>query len=267
MSKWARPFVGLGALVLAVAACGGASSSTPPDQGTAAPAVTEAPAATEAPTPAEATPIPSPDAAGPDIGGAAAALADLDSYHLAITMAMEGLESSMFGAFGDGLEMEGVVVVEPVKAADITMSMGAADQRLEVGYRVIGDQAWVSLGDGWMETPAEDAQQTIDSLAPEKMLGSFSGVPGLVPVGEETKNGVETTHYSASGDELGEMIGSSIGLADATWTVDFWVAKDGGYAVSYAIVGEGASGSFEMTLDVTDINSPSNVVEPPPAGG
>jgi hypothetical protein len=37
--------------------------------------------------------------------------------------------------------------------------------------------------------------------------------------------------------------------------------------VSYAIVGEGSSGSFEMTLDVTDINSPANVVEPPPAGG
>ncbi len=173
----------------------------------------------------------------------------------------------MFAAFGDGLTMEGVVIFEPVRAADMTMSMGTAEQTLDVGYRVIGDKAWVSLGSGWIETPAEDAQKTIDSLAPDKMLGSFSGLTGLTPVGEETKNGVETVHYTASGEELGASMGSALGLPDATWTVDFWVAKDGGYAVSYAIVGESANGSFEMTLDVTDINDPANAVEPPPAGG
>jgi hypothetical protein len=98
------------------------------------------------------------------------------------------------------------------------------------------------------------------------MLGSFSGLTGLTPVGEEAKNGVETIHYTASGEELGAMIGSSLGLPDSEWTVDFWVAKDGGYAVSYSVVGEGSGGSFEMTLDVTDINNPANAVEPPPAG-
>ena len=276
MSMCTRPLVGLAALVIAIAACGGGASPAAPTAGSAAPAATDvpagsaAPAATDVPATSDAPPTVTPTddaAAGPDIGGAAAALADLDSYHLAITMSMQGLEDSMFSMFGDGLVMEGTVAFRPVKAADITMSMGPADEKLEIGYRLIGDQAWVSLGSGWIESPAEDAEQTIDSLAPDKMLGSFSGLTGLTPVGEETKNGVETIHYSASGEELGTMMASSLGLPGSEWTVDFWVAKDGGYAVSYAIVGEGSSGSFEMTLDVTDINSPANAVEPPPAGG
>lgn len=263
MSRCTRPLVGLAALVLAIAACGGGASPAAPEASSAAPAPTNVPATSDAPP----TVAPTDDAAaGPDIAGAAAALADLDSYHLAINMSMQGLEDSLFSMFGDGLVMEGTVIFRPVKAADITMSMGPADEKLEIGYRLIGDQAWVSLGSGWIESPAEDAQQSIDSLAPDKMLGSFSGLTGLTPVGEEAKNGVETIHYTASGEELGAMIGSSLGLPDSEWTVDFWVAKDGGYAVSYSVVGEGSGGSFEMTLDVTDINNPANAVEPPPAG-
>lgn len=264
MSSWTRPLAGCAALVLAIAACGGGGGSSPgaSSPATTAPAATEAPAATDVPATAAPT---EGGAAGPDISGAASALADLDSYHLKITMSMEGVEDSMFSAFGDGLVMEGTVIFEPVRAADITMTMGPAEQQMTVGYKVIGDKAWVSLGDAWMETPADDAQSTIDSLAPDKMLGSFSSVTGLAPVGDETKNGVATTHYSASGEELGAAMGTALGLADATWTVDFWVAKDGGYAVSYSVKGEGAKGSFEMTVDVTEIDNPANTVEPPPA--
>lgn len=262
MSSWTRPLVGCAALVLVIAACGGGGGASPaaPTEGAATPAATEAPASSAAPTEA-----PSADAGAPNVGGAAAALADLQSYHLKITMKMDGVENSMFSAFGEGLTMEGTVIFKPVKAADITMSMGTAAQPMEIGYRVIGDKAWVSLGDAWMETPAEDAQATIDGLAPAKLLGSFGSVAGLAPVGDETKNGVATTHYSASGPELGAMMGSSLGLPDATWTVDFWVAKDGGYAVGYSVVGESATGSFEMTVDVSEIDNPANTVEPPPA--
>lgn len=263
MSSWPRPLVGCAALVLVIAACGGGGGASPaaPTDGAATPAVTQAPSPTDAPS----TVAPTDAGTAPDIGGAAAALADLESYHLKITMKMDGVESSMFSAFGDGLTMEGTVIFKPVKAADITMSMGTAAQPMDIGYRVIGDKAWVSLGDAWMETPAEDAQSTIESLAPEKLLGSFSSVTGLVAVGEETRNGVATTHYRASGAELGAAMGSSLGLSDATWTVDFWVAKDGGYAVGYSVVGESATGSFEMTLDVSEIDNPANTVEPPPA--
>jgi hypothetical protein len=262
MSSWTRLRVGCAALVVVIAACGGGGASpAAPTDGAATPPATQAPASTDA----AATAAPTDAGAAPNIGGAAAALADLESYHLKITMKMDGVESSMFSAFGDGLTMEGTVIFKPVRAADITMSTGTAAQPMDIGYRVIGDKAWVSLGDAWMATPAEDAQATIESLAPEKLLGSFSSVPGLVPVGDETRNGVATTHYQASGPDIGAMMGSSLGLPDATWTVDFWVAKDGGYAVGYSVVGESATGSFEMTLDVSEIDNPANTVEPPPA--
>jgi len=264
MSSWSRPFTALAALALALAACGGAASPAPPAGGTSAPG-TPAAAASAAPAPSDAAPTVAPSAAGqgPDVAGAASALADLDSYHLKIGMKMEGLENSTFSMFGDGLEMEGTMIVRPTQAADIAISMGAEGQKTEMGYRLVGDQAWVRIGDSWMESSAADAQSTIDSFAADKMLGSFSGVSGMTAVGDETKNGIETTHYSASADAVGRALGSSIGLPDATWSMDFWVAKDAGYAVAYAVEGKGASGSFEMTLDVTDINNPANAVEKP----
>lgn len=268
MSGVTRPLAALAALVLLLSACGGAASPAAPAGGSQAPGATTAPAASEAPAPSDATPTvaPSTGAAGPDIAGAATALADLDSYHLKIAMSMQGLEQSMFAAFGDGLEMEGTVVFKPVRAADMTISMGTAAQKIDMGYRIIGDKAWVSLGDGWTATPADSADSMITSLSPEKLMGSFGSMPGMAAVGDETKNGVETVHYAASGDEIGAMLGSSLGLPGADWTVDLWVAKDGGYAVSYLITGQGANGKFEMAVDVTDINSPANTIEPP-AGG
>jgi hypothetical protein len=261
MIKWLRPLAGLVVLVLMVAACGGGGSASPAAsaEGSAPPAATDAPA-TEAPPAGE-----TPAAGGPDVAGAAAALSDLESYHLKLAMRLQGVEDGTFAAFGDGLTMEGTVIFKPVRAADITMAMGTAEQPLDMGYRVIGDQAWISMGGSWMETPADDAQQTIDSLAPEKLVSGFGSIPGLATVGDETKNGVATTHYSASGDALGVELNDVFGLADATWTVDFWVAKDGGYAVAYSVLGQGSTGLFEMTLDVSGINDPSNVVEPPPA--
>jgi hypothetical protein len=273
MSSWTRPFAVLVVIALALGACGGGSSQSPSSQGTGSPAASGAPAsaapASAAPAPSEgaATAAPTTNAQGPNIGGAAAALANLDSYHLKTVMKMKGMTDSLFSAFGDGMEMEGTIIFRPTQAADIAISMGTEAQKLAMGYRLIGDKAWISLGDTWTETSAADAQKTLDGFAPEKMLGSFAGMPGLTAVGDETRNGVETVHYSASGDAIGSAIGDSIGLPGADWTVDFWVAKDAGYAVGYAIAGKNATGSFDMTLDVSDINSPSNSVEPPPAGG
>ena len=261
MTSRTRLAAGLAALVLALAACGGNATPAPTTAGSAAPAPGSS--ATPAPVETAATAAPTEQGAGPDLAGAAAALADLDSYHVRIVMKMAGVEDSMFSLFGDGLEMEGTIIFRPTRAADMTISMGTSAQKTEMGYRLIGDEAWVLFGDSWMASTAEDAQTTIDSFAPDKMLGSFEGVSGLQAVGEETKNGVATTHYTAPAEVVGASLGSTLGLADATWSMDFWVAKDAGYAVAYAVVGKGASGSFEMTLDVSRINDPANSVEKP----
>lgn len=262
MSSRARSLAGLAIIALVVGACGGGASASPSTAGSSAPGASSAPAASDAP----ATAAPTSAGQGPDLGGAAAALADLDSYHLKTVMTMKGMEDSLFAAFGDGLEMEGTIVFKPEQAADLTISMGTAAQKLEMGYRLLGDKAWISLGgDTWTETAAADAKTTIEGFAPAKLLGSFSGMTGLTAVGDESKNGVDTVHYQASGSAVGEAVGNSIGLPGADWTVDLWVAKDAGYAVGYAIVGTSDAGSFGMTLDVSDINSPSNIVEAPPA--
>lgn len=259
MSRSTRLLPGFAALALLLVACGGGSSPAP-DGATAQPGSTAtAPAATQTETAA-------PTDAGtvPDITTGAAALADLDSYHMTVTMAMAGVDSSLYAGFGDGLVMDATVVTEPVKAVDMTVSMGAADQKLEMGYRVIGDKAWMNLG-SWVEAPTEDAEEMIDGFSPEKMFGNFS-VTGLNAVGDETKNGISTTHYAATGTEYAADLNEMFGIANGTWAVDYWVAKEGGYPVAYTVEGKGTNGaSFLLALDISDINSPSNVVEPPPA--
>jgi hypothetical protein len=269
MSTRIRALAGLAALAIVVAACGGSASPAPSSAGGTAPAATATPAPTEgaataAPT-AEPTAAPTTAGGVPDITTGAAALSNLDSYRMKVTMGMKGLESSVFSAFGDGLAMDALVVLKPEKAADMKISMGTADQKLEMGYRLIGDKAWINLGgDSWMESTAEDAQATMDSFAPEKMFGGLGSFSGMSPVGEETKNGVATTHYSASGADVAGMLNDTLGLANGTWTVDYWVAKDGGYPVAYTVEGKGASDAFfNMALEVSDINNAANKIEVP----
>ena len=92
MSSWSRPLAGLAALALAIAACGGAASQAPSPGASGAPATSTAPgtpAASDAtPTAAPAAATPTTPGQGPNIGGAAAALAGLDSYHLRTVMKM-----------------------------------------------------------------------------------------------------------------------------------------------------------------------------------
>lgn len=266
MSRWIRPLAGLAVLAIAVAACGGSASQAPSTPGSsAAPGATAtAPAATDA----AVTPAPSTAEGAPNITTGAAALADLDSYKMKITMAMAGLESSLFSAFGDGMTLDSTIVMKPTKAADMKVSMGKADQKLEVGYRLIGDKAWINLGgDSWMESTAADAEKTVDSFAPGKMFGGFSNMAGMNAVGDETKNGVASTHYTASGTAVADALNTQLGLKDGTWTVDYWVAKDGGFPVAYVVEGKGSdSAAFSMALEISDINNPSNTIEAPTVG-
>jgi hypothetical protein len=85
-------------------------------------------------------------------------------------------------------------------------------------------------------------------------------------VGDETKNGMATTHYQADAKTLAAAAAglAFFGLTNPKWSWDVWVAKDGGYVVSYSMNGTGDAGSsMTMSLDITDVNSPSNVVATP----
>jgi hypothetical protein len=254
--------------LLALAACGGGSTpaassapgATPAAGSTTAPAATSGGEATEAPAASSAE-------GGIDLGDAAASLENLDNYSFKMEMKAEGGSKGMMGmvASGGSIAMEGALQLKPVEAADITMTLGDGSQSTEIGYRIIGDKAYMNLGgDSWMAAPAEDAASTIDSLKPDKLLKGYA-TADMSRVGEEDKNGIPSVHYQSTADP---GIGSMLGLPTATWTIDTWIAKDGGFPVSALIVAEGKNeageaGSFSVSLDVTSINDPNLKIEAP----
>ena len=260
MTRTRRTIATALAATLLVAGCGGGSGATTAPASTG-PAATTAPAATAGPS--------SQASGGAGIGGAVTALGDLTSYKFAIGMAAEGSASFTLLSDGGSMTISGTVITQP---AAMDMAMTTTDKTgasATFAYKVVDGKAYVSMApDQWMETSAADAQSTIDSFKPEKFMSSFGSLDTLQVVGDETKNGVATTHYK--GTAPAEM-GALFGLPTGTWTMEAWVAKDGGFLVSSALTGEATDGKFTMTMDVTDLNSPANTVVAPasftPIGG
>jgi hypothetical protein len=256
--------------VLALAACGGGSTPAASSESGATPAAgsTGAPAATSDVAATEAAATEAPAAGGAvNLGDAAASLENLDNYSFKMEMKAEGGSKGMMGmvASGGSIAIEGALQLKPVEAADIKMTLGGASQASEIGYRIIGDKAYMNLGgDSWMAAPAEDAANTIDSLKPDKLLQGYA-TSDMTKVGEEDKNGIPSVHYQSTKDP---GVGSMFGLPTATWTIDTWLAKDGGFPVSALIMAEGKNeageaGSFSVSLDVTGINDPNLKIEAP----
>jgi hypothetical protein len=255
--------------VLALAACGGGSTPAASSESGATPAVgsTAAPAATSGAAATEAAATEAPTAGGAvNLGDAAASLENLDNYSFKMEMKAEGGSTGMMGmASGGSIAIEGALQLKPVEAADIKMTLSGGSQASEIGYRIIGDKAYMNLGgDSWMAAPAEDAASTIDSLKPDSLLKGYA-TSDMSKVGEEDKNGIASVHYQSTKDP---GIGSMFGLPTATWTIDTWLAKDGGFPVSAAIVATGKNeageaGSFSMSVDVTGVNDPNLKIEAP----
>jgi len=213
-------------------------------------------------TPAASSAVGSPAAANDPLG----ALANLTSYKMKYVMSGKGTTSGI-AAMGD-ISLDGTFITKPSPAVDVTMSIGSGTTAMTVRIVEINGKQYVDLGTGTL-TPSTDTSQTslLDSMSPQKMLGGFSSYIGqMKTVGDEQKNGIATTHLQAT-PELLATAGSSLsmlGLTGATWTWDVWLAKDGGYAVSYAMGGTGTDGAtMSITLDLSDVNSPSNVVKGP----
>jgi hypothetical protein len=261
----------VGAVAILVAACGGSSSSAASSAAaSAAPGASQAPAAS---TGASAA------AASTDTGAGAslnpiAALSDLTSYKLKLVLASSGTTGGL-GAFGN-ISMSGTVVLKPVKAADVTLDLGGpaaspgASAAAATGMRIVevNGKTWVDIGSGTL-TPSTDTSSTsmVDSFSPDKLMGSTSSyISDMKSVGDETKNGMATTHYQADEKTLAAAAAglAFFGLPNPKWSWDVWIAKDGGYVVSYSMNGTGDGGAtMTMSLDITDVNSPSNVVATP----
>jgi hypothetical protein len=251
---------------LAIAACGGSAASTAPSE---APAASVAPAPASSPesvAPPSEAPASTAAAQGPDVGAAAAALEDVQRYALDLTVA--GLMPTASGE--SSITMSGTVDREN-QAYEFAMSGMAGLEALggsEVSFILIGDDAWISTGDGnFIPTPggASMFSQFTEGLAPETLLGMVppSALTGMTQVGQEEKNGVATTHYRVTGADQ-PQVAEGLG-ADAV--VDVWVADDGGYMVGMVLDGtmdvNGTATPIQMSMDISRINDASIDIQAP----
>lgn len=246
------------ALGLLVAACGGGPSPSP--AGTPSPTPSPATATPEA----TATPTASPtDGSGIDVSDAARAIENLSAYQLDVRIqgAFPGAS-----ALGDTVTVQ-VIFDRDNDAYQMTMS-GAEGLPGELSVIVVGDDAWVDVGTGtYLEQPGGAATfgASVEGFAPEALLQSTAGndLSGMTEIGEETKNGVATTHYrveASSNPDLAEEIGED-------GVFDIWIAKDGGFLVSMTMSGEvdadGVRTPMEMSLDISRLNDPAiNITAP-----
>jgi len=252
-------------------------TAEPTDEPTAEPTAAPTPAVTPSAS-ATATPAGSsggglagacdPDAAA----GAGGRLKDLDSYRTRIRFAGLGA-STLAGDAGGDVSIEAVAVRKPEPAVRMTISgLGGETASAELTYILVGERAWMEIGGTAIEMPGDAAEgllDTIDSLSPDTLYGSLGGgwAENLERVGDETKNGVTAVHCRADATtaaDLGEALGGAKG---ATWSMDLWVARDGGYLVGLLQKGATGSGSdkqeYLLQIDVSDVNSPANRVEAP----
>jgi hypothetical protein len=204
-----------------------------------------------------------PGGGGAGLSGADAAFANITSYKFSMTLAGGSFGSMLSalggaGATGGGaITVAGTVTTNP-QAADVTMA----------GIHIIevGGFDYMDLGTGsFIKSPQTGSSSMADSFSPSTMFSDSLGTAsGYNKVGSESKNGVDTDHYQASQSTL-TGLSSVAGVANATWTGDVWIAKNGGYPVSMAIMAKASDNSvaYEIMFDITNINDSSLKVTAP----
>jgi hypothetical protein len=99
----------------------------------------------------------------------------------------------------------------------------------------------------------------LGAFDPILLLGAFGkGDIGAIAndLGTEQKNGVDARHFRLDAtSSLGGAFAMPAGAA-----LDFWVASEG-YLVSYEF--SGAAADQGVSIDVTNVNDPANVVKRP----
>lgn len=178
---------------------------------------------------------------------------------------------------GDGGSGETLITIlynaDP-PATSIVMSMSgeafAEDAQMgNVHMSQIGDTVYMDVPEmGCMQMPATDSSMTGEMMG--GILGNdiVENLKTIVKVGNETVNGVETTHYTF--DET-----AYIDIEGGMDTVDghIYVAKDGGYMVRMIIDGTGDVGDFSgsggatqgtlhIEMNLTHINEPAQIEAP-----
>jgi hypothetical protein len=266
---------------LAVAACSGT---------TATPTPTPTPVATPTPE-VTATPVVTPAPIACDVAAAGTALGALDSYQFKMVLAGSAADAPLQNLpidLADSYTLTGTIVNKPAPGADIKIAKfhvietGGYDYFDADGngtYTQVGPDQGGSGDAGDTSIPTDTTTTAPDaSLSLTDQFSPFgvyqttvasSGSSGYSVVGTETKNDVEAVHCTANPTSL-EAYGSTLGVTDATWTSDVWIATTGGYPVSVALIAKLQDNSlaYEVLIDLSKVNDPANtVVAPTNIGG
>jgi hypothetical protein len=225
---------------------------------------TPEPFPTEEPEATDQVPTPRPAGSGPDLVDAANALANLDSYRVAVTST--GLVPST-GA--DGLVRMSTTLVqseEPAVRFSIAGLDGIPGGSLEA--IVIGDLGWVrDAGGHWTKSPggAADFDAAFTALSPMDLATEFDGLAsGLQLQGSERRNGIAARHY-----RIDATSPAAIAAGLSSGSADVWFATKGGFLVAFDVAGswdvndDGTATPVTLRIDVSHVNDRANVVHPP----
>ena len=178
--------VALAAIASIAAACGSSSSTAaPPANGSAAAAPASVAAATQAAAVSVAPPPGAPTAI-PILAGVPTALSGLTSYQYKVT-----ISGSPYGAVLGATGMTGTVINTPAFAAQFATS---DVETIETDTKI-----WTKNGSHWDLSPYFAKSTNYDTFGPPNQIShlfSASTAAYFVAVGDETVNGVATTHYN-----------------------------------------------------------------------
>jgi len=247
------------AVAIAASACSG-NTATPSAGASNAPSQSAATA-----TPAGQAPTSAPSAqATSALDNAGDAMGNLTSYKYTMTLA-GGTFDDMYSSVGGSpaapntpFAVKGTVILSPEKSADVTVG--------ELHIIETGGSDYLDMGNtgGFTKTDVQ-APGLTDQWTPASIFAAFNpSGSGYSVVGTETKNGVAADHYQAGASALAELASVS-GVDNATWTADIWLAQNGGYPVSLAVVAKASDNSiaYEILFEITKVNDPANKVSVP----
>ncbi len=204
-------------------------------------------------------------------------LGNLESYRYTFAFTSVGTDPRFPGLVELTINSEGKSVGARLHATCTGSLFGLA---IDEEVIIIGEQAWIRSGlngGGFMMgrprlcTP----DRTPAGFGTANLLDTYEQLPGEGTA--ETVNGVDTVHFTLDETALAELggIGDALGdfdsddiLEDLMFTLDAWLAEDGGWLVKIEIAGESsnAEGGFfstVMSLEVFDINSGDIRIEAP----
>lgn len=246
-----------------LAACGGGKDEADEQDGADSAAATAAVAG-----PAIATSSPTPDL-GVGTPTGCVPQEDITSYRVTMVMGSEGGDGG--GTTGDflddGFPIPGESTTELLFVAPDRWSMtfGASGQEPN-RYIAIGPRVWLREAGStdWEEgLPSDDLSFSDWDFCEAVSEDTYSNISGLQGQ-KETINGIASVHYVLPESPLG-LVGNLFGDMESTHEV--WLAEDGNWPVrlvhSTAYEVEGEHLSTHTFWEVSDLNDPAIVIEPP----